>query len=167
MHFSSLIPKISMSTLAISCLITANYIPQLMDLTFGVPMQYCSLQHWTLTTRQFHNWASFLPYISLFISSGALSLLLSSRILDIYWPRGVHLSVSYLFVFSYCSWGEQYGGVLINEYRATIWSSNPPPGHISREAIVQKDICTPIFIAALFTIPRHRSNLNVHLQKNE
>ena len=34
-------------TLAISCLTTSNF-PWFMDLTFQVPMQYCSLQHWTL-----------------------------------------------------------------------------------------------------------------------
>ena len=37
----------SMLTLAISCLTTSN-LPWFMDLTFQVPMQYCSLQHWTL-----------------------------------------------------------------------------------------------------------------------
>ena len=36
-----------MFTLAISCLTTSNS-PWFMDLTFQVPMQYCSLQHWTL-----------------------------------------------------------------------------------------------------------------------
>ena len=34
-------------TLAISCLTTSNLL-WFMDLTFQVPMQYCSLQHWTL-----------------------------------------------------------------------------------------------------------------------
>ena len=34
-------------TLAISCL-TTSYLPWFMDLTFQVPMQYCSLQHQTL-----------------------------------------------------------------------------------------------------------------------
>ena len=34
-------------TLAISCLTTSN-LPWFMDLTFQVPMQYCSLQHQTL-----------------------------------------------------------------------------------------------------------------------
>ena len=34
-------------TLAISCL-TSSSLPGFMDLTFQVPMQYCSLQHWTL-----------------------------------------------------------------------------------------------------------------------
>ena len=37
----------SMFTLAISCLTTSN-LPWFMDLTFQVPMQYCSLQQWTL-----------------------------------------------------------------------------------------------------------------------
>ena len=36
-----------MFTLAISCLTTWNLL-WFMDLTFRVPMQYCSLQHWTL-----------------------------------------------------------------------------------------------------------------------
>ena len=36
-----------MFTLAISCLITSN-LPWFMDLKIQVPMQYCSLQHWTL-----------------------------------------------------------------------------------------------------------------------
>ena len=46
-HFSSLIPRMSTFTLAISCLTTSN-LPWFMDLTFQVPMQYCSLQHRTL-----------------------------------------------------------------------------------------------------------------------
>ena len=46
-HFSLLIPKMVMFTLAISCLSTSN-LPWFMDLTFQVPMQYCSLQHQTL-----------------------------------------------------------------------------------------------------------------------
>ena len=37
----------SMFTLAISCVTTSN-LPWFMDLTFQVPMQYCSLQHRTL-----------------------------------------------------------------------------------------------------------------------
>ena len=42
-----LIPRMSMLTLAISFLTTSN-LPWFMDLTFQVPMQYCSLQHRTL-----------------------------------------------------------------------------------------------------------------------
>ena len=37
----------SMFTLAISCLITSN-LPWFLDLTFQVPMQYCSLEHQSL-----------------------------------------------------------------------------------------------------------------------
>ena len=46
-HFTSLIPKMSMFTLAISCL-TSFSLTWFVDLTFQVPMQYCSLQHRTL-----------------------------------------------------------------------------------------------------------------------
>ena len=43
----SLIPRMSTFTLALSCLTTSN-LPWFMDLAFQVPMQCCSLQHWTL-----------------------------------------------------------------------------------------------------------------------
>jgi len=43
----SLIPKMSMFTLAISSLTTSN-LPSFMDLTFQLPIQYCSLQLQTL-----------------------------------------------------------------------------------------------------------------------
>ena len=46
-HFSSLIPRMSTFTLAISCLTTSNF-PWFLDLIFQVPIQYCSLQHRTL-----------------------------------------------------------------------------------------------------------------------
>ena len=46
-HLSSLIPRMSTFTLAISCLTTSN-LPWFMDLTLQAPMQYCSLQHQTL-----------------------------------------------------------------------------------------------------------------------
>ena len=43
-YFISLIPRMSTFTLAISYLTSSN-LPLFMDLTFQVPMQYCSLQH--------------------------------------------------------------------------------------------------------------------------
>ena len=46
-HLSLLIPKMSMFTLATCCLTTFN-LTWFINLTFQVPMQYCSLQHWTL-----------------------------------------------------------------------------------------------------------------------
>ena len=45
--FSLLISKMFMFTLAISCSIPSN-LPWFIDLSFQVPMQYCSLQHQTL-----------------------------------------------------------------------------------------------------------------------
>ena len=73
-----------------------------MDLTFQVPMQHCSLQHrTTFATRHIHNWMSFLFWLSLFSPSGAISPLLSSSILDIYWPGGSGGSFSFS-VLSFC-----------------------------------------------------------------
>ena len=46
-HFSSLIPEMSVFTLAISCLTTSS-LPWFMDLIFQVPIQYCSLQYQVL-----------------------------------------------------------------------------------------------------------------------
>ena len=69
---------------AISCLTTSN-IPCLKDLTFQVPMQYSSLQHWSLllpSDRHIHNLASFLLGLGLFIPSVAISLLFLSSILN-------------------------------------------------------------------------------------
>ena len=47
MHPFQSISKMSMFTLAISCLTTSD-LPWFVDLTFQVPMQYCCLQHLTL-----------------------------------------------------------------------------------------------------------------------
>ena len=38
--------------------------------------------------------------------------------------------------------------------RGTIRSSNPTPGPISRQTLIRKDTCTPMFIAALFAIAK-------------
>ena len=70
-----------------SCLTTST-LPWFMDLTFQVPMQYCSLQDFTFSTRYIHNWASFLLRPRLFILFGTISLLFSSSILDTFWPGG-------------------------------------------------------------------------------
>ena len=44
--------------------------------------------------------------------------------------------------------------------KVELWSNNVTPGHIPRQNIIQKDICTPRFTAALFTIARHGNKLN-------
>ena len=90
-----------MFTLSISCLTTSN-LPWFMDLTFQVPMQYCSLQYQTLIPSPvsstmgccfcFGSVSSFFLVLFLHWSSVA------------YWAHtdlGSHLSVSYLFAFSY------------------------------------------------------------------
>ena len=86
-HFSSLIPKMSMFTLAISYLTTSN-LPWFMDLTFQVPMQHCSLQHWT--TCFYHQSHPQLGIVFALapslILSGVISPLISSSILGTYWP---------------------------------------------------------------------------------
>jgi len=79
-----------------------------MDLIFPVPMQYCSLQHWTLLPSP----VTFtIGYCFCFgsISSFCLELFLHWSPVAYCPPTtwGVHLSVSYLFAFSYCSWGSQ------------------------------------------------------------
>ena len=95
-------------TLAISCLITSN-LPWFMDLTFQVPMQYCSVQHQTLLPSPvtsttgccfcFGSVSSF--FLELFLHWSPVA------ILGTYPTWGVHLSVFYPFAFSYCSWGSQ------------------------------------------------------------
>ena len=57
-----------------------------MDLTFQVPLQYCSLQHRTSITSHIHNWALFLLWLCVFILSGVISPLFFSSILGIYQP---------------------------------------------------------------------------------
>ena len=84
-HFSSQIPKMSMFILTISCLITSN-LPCFMELTFQVPMHYCSLQHQTLLSPpDIHHWELFLLWLSLFIPSGAISPLFSGSILVLWY----------------------------------------------------------------------------------
>ena len=84
----------SIFTLAISCLTTSN-LPWFMDLTFQIPMQYCSLQHQTLflITSYTHNWVLFLLWLHPFILSGVISPLISSSILGTYWPGESSFSI--------------------------------------------------------------------------
>ena len=66
--------------------------PWFMDLTFQVPMQYCSLQHWSFITRHIHNWTSFVLWANCFILYGAISNwlpLFPSNILDTFQPGGL------------------------------------------------------------------------------
>ena len=123
----------SMFTLVISCLTTSN-LPWFMDLTFQVPMQYCSLQRWTLLPSPvpfttgccfcFGSIPSF--FLELFLHWSPVA----------YWAPtnwGVHLSVSYLFAFSYCSWGSQGKDTEVVCHSLLQWTTfcqTSPPGAI-------------------------------------
>ena len=79
-----------------------------MDLIFQVPMQYCSLQYRTLPPLPLTSTTGCWFFFG-FITSIFLELFLHLSPVA-YWHLptwGVHLSVSYLFAFSYCSWGSQ------------------------------------------------------------
>ena len=91
----------------------------------------------TFTIRQIHSWVSCPLWLSLFIPSVFISLLFSISVLDTYQPGEVHLSVLYLFAFSYVY------GVLkarILKQFAMPFSSGPhfvgalPNTHLSQEA---------------------------------
>ena len=109
-------------TLAISCLTTSN-LPWLMDVTFQVPVQYCSLQHWTLllspvtsTTGHCFCFGS--------IPSFFLELFLHWSPVAYCTPTwGVPLSVSYHFAFSYCSWGSQGKNTEVVCYSLLQWTT--------------------------------------------
>ena len=75
-----------MFTFAFPCVTTSN-LPWFVDLTFQVPMQYCSLQHQTISiTTHIHSCVLFLLWLCLFILSGVISLLFFSSILGTYQP---------------------------------------------------------------------------------
>ena len=90
--------------LAISRLTTSN-LPWFMDLTFKDAMQYWFFffflaSDFTFTPKLIYSWASFPLWPCHFILSGLISNgrpLLTSSILDTFWPRGAHLTVSCLF----------------------------------------------------------------------
>ena len=110
-------PEMLMFTLAISCSTMSN-LPWFMDLTFQVPMRYCSLQHQILLlppdTSTTECRFCFGLTASFFL--GLLVVLLHSSPVA-YWTSSdlwTHLSISYLFVLLYISWGShgKYTGVV-------------------------------------------------------
>ena len=108
MHFSPLSPKISVFNLAIFCLSTSNLL-WFMDLTFQVPIQYCSLLHKFCFHHQTYPQLSVVsalaqPHHSVWSYYSLPSALPQWHIRHLL-TWGAHLLVSYLFVFSYCPWG--------------------------------------------------------------
>ena len=106
-------------TLAISCLIVSN-LPWFLGLAFQVPMQYCSLQHRTLLLSPVTSTSGCFGSVPSFF----LELLLHWSSIAYWAPTtgGVHLSVSYLFAFSYCLWGLK---AKILKWFASPFSSGP------------------------------------------
>ena len=103
--FSSLIPKMSMFTLVISCFTTSN-LPWYMDLTLQVPMPYCSWPHWTSLPSPVTSTTGccFGSVLSFF-----LDICLHSSPVEYWAPTDLGSSSfsGVSFAFSYCSWGSQ------------------------------------------------------------
>ena len=97
----------SMFALAISCLTTSN-LPWFMDLTFQVPMQYCSLQHQTFLLSLVTSTAGYCFSFG-FIPSSFLELFLCWSSVAYWAPTDLgSFSFNILsFCLSYCSWGSQ------------------------------------------------------------
>ena len=95
-------------SLAIPCLTTFN-LPWFTNLPVQVPMQYCSLQHWTLLPSPV---TSTTGYCFCFgsVSSFFRELFLHWSPVAYWAPTDLESSsfrVLSLFAFSYCSWGSQ------------------------------------------------------------
>ena len=115
-------------TLAISCL-TSYKLPWFMDRTFQVPIQYCSLQHWTLlpspvisTTGHCFCFGSIPPFfLELFLHWSPVA----------YWaPTNLGSSSFRVLSFCLCSWGSQGKNtevVCLSLPQWTIFCQNSPP----------------------------------------
>ena len=104
-----------------------------MDLTFQIPMQYCSLQHWTLLPSPVTSTAGHCFRFGS-ISSFFLVLFLHSSPVAYWAPTDLWSSpfseLSYLFAFSYCLWGSQGKNTEVVYQYLLQWSTfcqNSPP----------------------------------------
>ena len=126
-HFSLLTPKISMFTLAISCLTTSN-LPWFMDLTFQVPMQYCSYSIRLYFHHQSH------PQLGVIFCFGSISSFFLELFLHwspvAYWMP-TDLGSSSFSVLSFC-----FFILFIGFSRQEYWSGLPfrsPVDHVLSE----------------------------------
>ena len=123
-----------------------SHLPWFMELTFQVPMQYCSLQYQTLPTRCNHSLASILLLPSPFIFSETISPLFPCSILDAYCPGGIIFPRD-ISAFSYCPWcsqGKNTGVVCHSLLQWTTFHQNSSPWPVYPEWS-----CTAWFIASL------------------
>ena len=153
MHFRSLIPKMSMFSLAVSCRLDIQF-----TLIHGpnIPGSYAILfftaSDFTFTTRHIHNWASFPLWPSRFILSGAFSdclPLFPRSILNTFWPGGSS-SISFCFFIPFM-------GFLRQEY----WNGfpfPPPMDHVLSEQIMCPSwvawLIASLSYTSLFTMTR-------------
>ena len=133
-HFSSLIPKMSMFTLAISCLATFN-LYWFMDLT---SIFLCDIVLYSMGLYLHHQ--SHLQLGIVFTLAPSLHSFWCCFSTDLqqhieHLPTwGAHLSVSYLFAFSHCSWdsqGKNTEVVCRSLLQWTTFCQNSPPWPIS------------------------------------
>ena len=112
-----------MLTLAIS--LTTSNLPWFMDLTVSYATVFFTEWDFTYITRHIHNLISFLLWLKLCSSPVAYS---TSTDLS------VHLSVSYIFAFSYCSWGSQVKNAEVVCHSLLQWTTfcqkSPWPSHL-------------------------------------
>ena len=107
-----------------------------MDLTFQVPIQYCSCQHWTLLLSPVTSTAG-CCFCFGSIPSFFLELFLHWSPVAYWAPtdQGSSLLVSYHFAFSYCSWGSQVKNTEVVCHSLLQWATfcqtSPPwPAHL-------------------------------------
>ena len=130
----SLIPKMSMFTLAISCLTTSN-LPWFMDLTFQVPMQYCSLLHQTLLLSPVTS-TTVCCFCFGFLSSFFLELFLYSSPVAFWAPT--NLESSSFSVLSFCLFT-----LFVGFSRQEYWSG------VSFLSPVDHILCTKVYVIYL------------------
>ena len=105
-----------------------------MDLTFQVPMQYCSLQHQTLLPSPVTSTAG-CCFCFGSVSSFFLELFLHCSPVAYWAPTNLVSSVSYLFAFSYCFW-ETPGHSWASLGQSLVGSLLPSPGSWCTQAFV-------------------------------
>ena len=122
-------------TLAISCLTTSN-LPWFMDLTFQVPMQYCSVQHWTLLLSPVTSTTGY-SFCFGSIPSFFLELFLHWSPVAYWAPTDVRSSSFSIlsFCLSYCSWRSQGKNTEVVCHSFLQWTTfcqtSPPwPAHL-------------------------------------
>ena len=124
-------------TLAISGLTTSN-LPWFIELTFQVPMQYCSLQHRTLLLSPVAStaWCCFcFGSVSSFFLELFLYWLITSSLLGTYWPGELIFQCPTFYLFI----------VFMGFSRQEYWSGLPfpsPVGHILSNLQALKNITT-------------------------